>query len=53
MLVIGGSESQFSGCFQIFAPKFRKMVGPLNAGLVVGTLRGGGDTQTLPAVIKM
>ena len=25
----------------------------MNAGLVIGTLREGGDTQTLPTVIKL
>ena len=51
-------ESHHTGCF--FCPKTLRdgrdlwmvLCHSINAGWVVGTLRGGGDTQTIPAVIK-
>ena len=47
-------NSTVSGCFWLFLPQsFARWWGPTNAGSMVGTQRGGGDTQTLPAVIKL
>ena len=48
-------SSHLSGCFWLFAPKFWEVVGTYellfcskrNAALVVLTMLGGGDTQTL------
>ena len=51
-------DSHLSGCFWLFAPKFWEVVGTyewyfcsfMNAAWVLGTIRGGEDTQTLLAV---
>ena len=52
-LLAGGSGNHLCGCFRLFAPK------PTNGTssfyeyrLTCGGLRGGDDTETLPAVIK-
>ena len=59
-ILIGGSQSHLSGFFLLCAPKFWEDSGDLqmvlfhsvNADCVVRTLRGGGNTQTIPAVIE-
>ena len=45
-------ESLPSGCFCLFVPKFWVLCHFVNAGWVARTLRGGGNTQNLPAVIE-
>ena len=63
---IGASDSHLSVCFRLLAPKFWEAVGIYECYFVtlwlqvewwghlevVGTLRGGRDTETLHAVIK-
>ena len=53
-------KSHFSGCFWLLPPNFGKRQGSMNGTLSFyecrlsgGTLRGGGDTQTLPVVIMI
>ena len=45
--IFGGSENHLSGCFRLFAPKFRQWAGTYEFSEC--TLNGG-DNQTLPLV---
>ena len=51
--LVGGSESHFSYCFRLLAPKFWEVGGDLPMLFCHSMTAGlsGGDTQTLPALI--